>query len=278
MRSVSALAVVAAMTMPMVGADGGSSELDWFGRGDGNSVSLSAESVSTVAPRAQAPAGGGQWTGTTQGMPASEETPLDWQDNGCFTATAPANPDLAEDPTYMENIPLLTVCPPPGEAAATGGTAPAPLVVTREDVAQVLVDGSGINRQPPGEEVLVSKILIVYTSGDSRILSTQVGSTPVEIEVTPTTFTWEWGDATTSTVTDPGAPFPNHTVFHKYQSTALDVSLTLTTTWSARYRPAGAGSWRTVQGTVTTSEVSEPFDIVRTVTYLTDDAEEAQGH
>ena len=38
------------------------------------------------------------------------------------------------------------------------------------------------------------------------------------------------------------------------------------------------GAARTVPGTITTSETTPPFDIVRTITYLTDDAEEAQGH
>ena len=42
--------------------------------------------------------------------------------------------------------------------------------------------------------------------------------------------------------------------------------------------PAGENQWRPIEGTITTTETSTPYDLVRIVTYLTDDAEEAQGH
>ena len=64
---------------------------------------------------------------------------------------------------------------------------------------------------------------------------------------------------------------------YRYQRTATAVTITLTTTWTATLTPDG-GAPRPVQGTITTTETTPPFDIVRTITYLTDDAEEAQGH
>jgi len=42
--------------------------------------------------------------------------------------------------------------------------------------------------------------------------------------------------------------------------------------------PPGPTNWPTSEGTITTTETSTPYDLVRIVTYLTDDAEEAQGH
>ncbi|VEG29769.1 hypothetical protein [Actinomyces howellii] len=51
----------------------------------------------------------------------------------------------------------------------------------------------------------------------------------------------------------------------------------MTTTWEATFTPEG-GTSQPVTGTITTTSSAEPFDLVRTVTYLTDDAEEAQGH
>ena len=82
------------------------------------------------------------------------------------------------------------------------------------------------------------------------------------------------GDPTT---TDPGAPWPHHTITHRYQHTATATTITLTTTWTATYTPHNSTP-RPVQGTITTTETTPPFDIVRTTTQLTDDAEEAQGH
>ena len=37
-------------------------------------------------------------------------------------------------------------------------------------------------------------------------------------------------------------------------------------------------TWRPIGGTITTTETSTPTDLVRITSYLTDDAEEAQGH
>ena len=37
-------------------------------------------------------------------------------------------------------------------------------------------------------------------------------------------------------------------------------------------------TWRPIKGTITTTETSTPYDLVRITSYLTDDAEEAQGH
>jgi len=62
------------------------------------------------------------------------------------------------------------------------------------------------------------------------------------------------------------------------QHTATGVTTTLTTTWTTRYRPQSENQWRPIEGTITTTETSTPYDLVRIVTYLTDDAEEAQGH
>ena len=165
----------------------------------------------------------------------------------------------------------------PATAVEAAGAAGVPVVVTSSDVSKVMANGSGITRQPPGAKALVSKIVIVYTSGDSQTMETQVGGTPVTIVATPASYTWDWGDGTTTTTKDPGAAYPNHTVFHKYSHTAQGVVISLTTTWSATYS-IGGGPAQPISGTLTTTDTSNPFDLVRRISYLTDDAEEAQGH
>ena len=162
-------------------------------------------------------------------------------------------------------------------AAVEAAGAGVPVVVTSSDVSKVMANGSGITRQPPGAKALVSKIVIVYTSGDSQTMETQVGGTPVTIVATPASYTWDWGDGTTTTTKDPGAAYPNHTVFHKYSHTAQGVVISLTTTWSATYS-IGGGPAQPISGTLTTTDTANPFDLVRRISYLTDDAEEAQGH
>ena len=162
-------------------------------------------------------------------------------------------------------------------AAVEAAGAGVPVVVTSSDVSKVMANGSGITRQPPGAKALVSKIVIVYTSGDSQTMETQVGGTPVTIVATPASYTWDWGDGTTTTTKDPGAAYPDHTVFHKYSHTADNVVISLTTTWSATYSVEG-GPAQPISGTLTTTDTANPFDLVRRISYLTDDAEEAQGH
>ena len=166
---------------------------------------------------------------------------------------------------------------PATAAVEAAGAAGVPVVVTSSDVSKVMANGSGITRQPPGAKALVSKIVIVYTSGDSQTMETQVGGAPVTIVATPASYTWDWGDGTTTTTKDPGAAYPDHTVFHKYSHTADNVVISLTTTWTATYSVSG-GPAQPISGTLTTTDTTNPFDLVRRISYLTDDAEEAQGH
>ena len=152
-----------------------------------------------------------------------------------------------------------------------------PVVVSARDVASLMVDGSGITRQPPGGTARVDMDLIAYTDPSTRSLSTTVAGTPVEVEATPASYHWDWGDTTTTTTTSPGAPWPHQTVTHRYHHPQTGVHLTLTTTWTARYRPQD-GTWHDVQGTVTTTQQSDTFNLVDTTTHLTDHAEHKQGH
>ena len=167
---------------------------------------------------------------------------------------------------------------PQEDAPAAGGGGPRVITITTRQAATLIASGSGITRQPPGPKVIISKAFIVYTNPATRYQTTTILGTTIDVEFTPTSYTWNWGDGTTTTTTDPGAPYPHQTVTHHYKHTAKDVTTTLTTTWTTRFRPAGETQWRTIDGTITTTETSTPYDLVRLVSYLTDDAEEAQGH
>ena len=161
---------------------------------------------------------------------------------------------------------------------AGGRSGPRTVTITTRQAATLIAQGSGITRQPPGPKVVISMAFIVYTNPAVRYQTTTILGTAIEVEFTPVSYTWNWGDGTTTTTTDPGAPYPNQTVTHRYQHTATGVTTSLTTTWTTRYRPQGENQWRPIEGTITTTETSTPYDLVRIVTYLTDDAEEAQGH
>ena len=177
---------------------------------------------------------------------------------------------------YKCNLATLNRPGQPNQPTTSGGART--VTVTTRQAATLIASGSGITRQPPGPKVIISKAFIVYTNPAVRYQTTTILGTSIEVEFTPTSYTWGWGDGTTTTTTDPGAPYPHQTVTHHYQHTATGVTTTLTTTWTTRFRPAGESQWRPIEGTITTTETSTPYDLVRVITYLTDDAEEAQGH
>ena len=202
-----------------------------------------------------------------------------------------SDPSLWEEQSHRECSPekdaygldkyrcnLATLNRPGQPDQPTTGGGPRTVTITTRQAATLIASGSGITRQPPGPKVIISKAFIVYTNPAVRYQTTTILGTPIEVEFTPTSYTWGWGDGTTTTTTDPGAPYPHQTVTHHYQHTATGVTTTLTTTWTTRYRPAGESQWRPIEGTITTTETSTPYDLVRVITYLTDDAEEAQGH
>ena len=202
-----------------------------------------------------------------------------------------SDPSLWEEQSHRECSPekdaygldkytcnLATLNRPGQPDQPTTGGGPGTVTITTRQTATLIASGSGITRQPPGPKVIISKAFIVYTNPAVRYQTTTILGTPIEVEFTPTSYTWGWGDGTTTTTTDPGAPYPHQTVTHHYQHTATGVTTTLTTTWTTRYRPAGENQWRPIEGTITTTETSTPYDLVRIITYLTDDAEQAQGH
>ena len=202
-----------------------------------------------------------------------------------------SDPSLWEEQSHRECSPekdaygldkyrcnLATLNRPGQPDQPTTGGGPGTVTITTRQAATLIASGSGITRQPPGPKVIISKAFIVYTNPTVRYQTTTILGTPIEVEFTPTSYTWGWGDGTTTTTTDPGAPYPHQTVTHHYQHTATGITTTLTTTWTTRYRPAGENQWRPIEGTITTTETSTPYDLVRIITYLTDDAEQAQGH
>ncbi|VEG75150.1 Uncharacterised protein [Actinomyces slackii] len=165
--------------------------------------------------------------------------------------------------------------PAPAPAAPGGGGR---VVVSVHDLAALSLSGSGITRQPPGPQVLSTKPFIVYTSSATRTYTAQILGRAVTIETTPISYLWDFGDGVYLSTTDPGAAWPDHTVWHDYTTTHTQIHTTLTTTWRARYQPAGTSAWRPIPGTLTTTETTTAYDVVRTITYLTDDAEEEQNH
>ena len=228
--------------------------------------------VTETVPQEGVPDSGGS---SSQGRPVvTASDPSLWEEQS-HRECSPEKDAYGLD-KYRCNLATLNRPGQPDQPTTGGG--PGTVTITTRQAATLIASGSGITRQPPGPKVIISKAFIVYTNPTVRYQTTTILGTSIEVEFTPTSYTWGWGDGTTTTTTDPGAPYPHQTVTHHYQHTATGVTTTLTTTWTTRYRPQGEATWRTIDGTITTTETSTPYDLVRIITYLTDDAEQAQGH
>ena len=138
---------------------------------------------------------------------------------------------------------------------------------TAEDFRRLPLAPLPLTIQPARAEHLVNMPTIVYTAPAQQLLTTNLLGYPVEVEATPTSYTWDFGDGTTLTTTSPGHPYPNHDVAHPYPRPGT-YTVTLTTTWTGRYRLAGTATWATVTGTATTTTTSPPVTAVEAPTHL----------
>ncbi len=152
----------------------------------------------------------------------------------------------------------------------TGWTCPgqAPAVLTQADFRRLPIAPSALHVQPNRPEVLVNKPTIVYTDPATQTFTPTLLGQPLDVEATPTSFSWDFGDHTDPiTTTSPGHPYPDHDIAHPYPSLGT-YTITLTTTWTGRYRPTGTTTWLPVTGTATTTTTSPPITTIEAPTHL----------
>ncbi|WP_233495952.1 hypothetical protein [Geodermatophilus sp. TF02-6] len=151
------------------------------------------------------------------------------------------------------DITALNPPPSPGEVYRYFQTLPLPQLPTKQ--------------QPPGN-ALVGLPVVFYTDGPTtQTFTVDIRGFTVDIVATATGFTWRTGDGTTLTSTEPGAPYPNHTVSHDYRSGTYTASLT--TTWSGTFSIDGGAS-ADVPGTTTTDGPPVTFTVLQAHAVLTD--------
>lgn len=98
-----------------------------------------------------------------------------------------------------------------------------------------------------------------YTDAGVERMRVTVLGTEVELELTPTLFSWDPGDGCEPVMSgEPGAAYPDRTVTHTYTKVG-EYRVTLTTTWSGRFRVVGADGWRPIEGTGSTTHSSGTF-------------------
>lgn len=130
---------------------------------------------------------------------------------------------------------------------------------------------SEVNVQPPDGWTLVNVDTIAFTDRSDRTMSTSLFGIPVEIRAVPSSYSWNFGDGSAPlTTTDPGAPYPAHTVAHAYAEPGA-ATISLTTTWHGQFRVAGEPVWHDVAGEGTTVSSSGSLEILEARARLVED-------
>ncbi|WP_250444834.1 PKD domain-containing protein [Actinotalea sp. C106] len=136
------------------------------------------------------------------------------------------------------------------------------VVLTAEQFRRLPLQPSSPVFQPADGRGLVGMDLILMTSAEPQILTTDVLGVPVTVRATPVEFAWDLGDGSDPlTTTDAGRPYPDHNVAQAYTREGT-YAVTLTTTWQGEYQLAGTGPWLPVAGTATTTSAPFPTDVV----------------
>jgi len=102
----------------------------------------------------------------------------------------------------------------------------------------------------PEDKTLVNFATIFYTEPQPFTRTVTLLGQSVEIEATPSEYTWHHGDGTTVTTTSPGAPYPSKEITYSYTDADVTVAPSVDVTYTARFRVSGGG-WQGIDETVT---------------------------
>ena len=105
-------------------------------------------------------------------------------------------------------------------------------------------------RTQPKDKTLVNFATIFYAKPEVFTRTIQLLGQQVEVEATPSQYTWHHGDGTTATTTSPGAPYPSKEITYSYTRAHTTVSPSVDVTYTARFR-VGGGAWQDIAETVT---------------------------
>ena len=111
-------------------------------------------------------------------------------------------PNLLSHATGGKPVTVHEMCT--AQANTGAPLAAGPTTVSNEQVARLIPHGSGINRYPSGEVFVIFKQpMMVWTSPNKQTFNITLLGTAIEVEATPVSFNWDWGDGQSFETTDP---------------------------------------------------------------------------
>ena len=101
---------------------------------------------------------------------------------------------------------------------------------------------------------------IAHSTATEHTLAATVLDIPVEVRLTPTEWSWHFGqDIPDFTTTTPGGQYPDLSVSGIYTDVAEGLTVTATITWEGEFRIADSPNWYPVFGRGTTTVTSAPL-------------------
>ena len=102
----------------------------------------------------------------------------------------------------------------------------------------------------PADKTLVNFATIFFAEPETFTRTLTLLGQQVDVEATPSQFTWHYGDGTSQTTTSPGAPYPSKEITYSYTDAHTTVTPSVDVTYTARFRVNGGG-WQDINETVT---------------------------
>ena len=163
-------------------------------------------------------------------------------------------------------------CAAPGsqspEDAAQRVTAPPNPTVTAEDLQKMPIQPGTVSIQP-GPNTLKNYHTNIYADSRPQELEVTLLGQPVRVRATPVSYTFDYGDGTTTgPTTDPGRALPENSwdtptsTSHQYRETG-DYAIVISTEFRGEYR-VGDGEWQPVEGTATLPSQPQTVSVWRT--------------
>lgn len=140
---------------------------------------------------------------------------------------------------------------PPAGAVFTPGMA-------RQAVATLPMPGLALQVQPNGE-TLVNVRTIFWADPQPVQTSFNLLGHTIEVEATPSSFTWMHGDGTSQTTTEPGRPYPSLDITHRYLQPG-QLGASVVTTYDVRYSVDGGG-WTDLGTPLVAPGPATPIDV-----------------
>lgn len=163
---------------------------------------------------------------------------------------------------YMDGTDVGDVCVPDDE-------------VDQVNIAQLILrefkriswPASRLVVQPPNGKTLVNLETNFYTADNVVVAKdVSIANQQVTIEAVPTTYTFHFGDETSTSTSSPGRPYPSLDVSHTYARTGA-VKVSLDTTYSGRYT-IGDGDWVPIPETLTVPGAAQDLEVVEALPQL----------